>query len=62
MAFDPKYFADALEIGATLRLLDGLNPGMTTDPPGNFCLIMNQRVVPGAAIDNVASPAPAIAA
>ena len=43
ISFDPHYLADALVIGATLRLVDSLNPGMTTDPSGNFCLVMNQR-------------------
>jgi len=43
IAFDPKYLADALEIGPTLRLVDKLNPGMATDPTGNFCVLMSQR-------------------
>ena len=43
IAFDPKYLADALEIGPTLRLVDKLNPGMATSPSGNFCVLMNQR-------------------
>ena len=46
ISFDPKYLADALEIGSTLRLVDDLNPGMTTSPSGNFCVIMNRRVAP----------------
>ena len=40
---DPKYHADALAIGATLRLVDGMNPGMATGPSGNYCIIMPQR-------------------
>ncbi len=43
MSFDPHYLADALVIGSTLHLVDGLNPGKTTDPSGNFCVLMNQR-------------------
>lgn len=42
IAFDPKYLADALEIGPTLRLVDKLNPGMATGPSGNFCLLMSE--------------------
>ncbi len=64
IAFPSNHLADAISIGATLRLVDGLNPGMTTDPSGNFCLIMNQRVVPESVTEDAAckSPAPAIAA
>ncbi len=40
IAFDPKYLADALVIGPTLRLVDKLNPGMATSPSGNFCVLM----------------------
>lgn len=43
IAFDPKYLADSIEIGPTLRLVDKLNPGMTTGPSGNFCVLMSQR-------------------
>jgi DNA polymerase III sliding clamp (beta) subunit (PCNA family) len=64
MAFDPRFLADALEIGATLRLVDSLNPGMTTDPSGNFCVLMSLRfteeTVTGQA--PIETPAPAIAA
>ena len=64
MAFDPRYLADALEIGATLRLVDSLNPGMTTDPSGNFCLLMSQRFTeePVTGQVPIESPAPAKAA
>ena len=64
IAFPPKHLADALSIGATLHLVDHLNPGMTTDPSGNFCLVMNQRVAPESVTEEAAcgSPAPAIAA
>jgi DNA polymerase-3 subunit beta len=43
ISFNPAYLADALEIGSTLQLVDGLNPGMTIDQFGNFCVIMNLR-------------------
>ena len=64
IAFPPKHLADALSIGATLRLVDHLNPGMATDPCGNFCVIMNLRVAPESASEETAwkSPAAAIAA
>jgi hypothetical protein len=41
----PKFLADALAIGPTLRLIDGLSPGMTSDPSGTFCVIMPCRCV-----------------
>ena len=66
MSFDPHYLADALVIGATLHLVDGLNPGKTTDPSGNFCLVMNQRFdeEPAAegSVGNPVPPASAMAA
>jgi DNA polymerase-3 subunit beta len=64
MAFDPRYLADAFEIGATLRLVDSLNPGMTTDPSGNFCVLMSLRFSEDIAMEEGTSgtPAPAIAA
>jgi hypothetical protein len=64
IAFDPKYLADALEIGPTLRLVDKLNPGMTSSPSGEFCLLMNQRFTEQTATENATNgtPAPAIAA
>ena len=63
-AFDPKYLADALEIGPTLRLVDKLNPGMATSPSGNFCVLMSQRFTgetPGVETASE-TPAPAMAA
>ena len=45
IAFAPGYLADALEIGSTLRLIDGLSPGMTSDASGTFCVIMPCRCV-----------------
>ena len=64
IAFDPKYLADALEVGPSLRLVDKLNPGMATDASGNFCVLMSRRFTGEAASGNgaCAIPAPAIAA
>jgi DNA polymerase-3 subunit beta len=64
MAFDPRYLADALEIGATLRLVDSLNPRMTTDRSGNFCVLMSQRFTeePVTGQATIETPAPAKAA
>jgi DNA polymerase III sliding clamp (beta) subunit (PCNA family) len=45
ISFNPKYLADALAIGSTLRLIDGITPGVVTDPAsGNYCLIMPCRL------------------
>ena len=70
ISFDPKYLADAIAIGATLRLVDGLNPGMATGPSGNYCIIMPQRFSgheeekssSGENVVQTPAPAPAIAA
>jgi hypothetical protein len=43
MCFDPKYLADALEFGATLRLGGDLHLGMVGEPSGEFCLLMSRR-------------------
>jgi hypothetical protein len=44
VSFSPKYLADDLEIGSTLRLIDGMTPAVATDPAsGNYCLIMPCR-------------------
>jgi hypothetical protein len=45
IAFAPGYLADALTIGPTLRLIDGISPGMASSPSGNFCVLMPQRCV-----------------
>nr|MCU0749737.1 hypothetical protein [Akkermansiaceae bacterium] len=47
-AFHPRYLADALEIGATLCLVDELSPGICRNPNGRFCVIMPMRVTLGA--------------
>jgi DNA polymerase-3 subunit beta len=45
ISFNPKHLADALAIGSTLRLIDGITPGVVTDPAsGNYCLIMPCRL------------------
>ena len=64
ISFKPEALADAFAIGATLSLVDHLSPGMVTDPSGNFCVVMNLRVVPESVTEDAAckSPAPAIAA
>lgn len=62
IAFDPKYLADALKIGPTLRLVGKLNPGMATSSSGNFCLLMNRRFTEKTEKEYTTSetPAPAI--
>ena len=62
IAFDPKYLADALEIGPTLRLVDKFNPGMATSPSGNFCILMNLRFTEETTKEETTSETPAIAA
>ncbi len=59
IAFDPKYLADALEIGQTLRLVDKLNPGMATGPSGNLCLLMSLRFTEETVTEHNASGTPA---
>ncbi len=50
IAFAPGYLAEALAIGPTLRLIDGISPGMAVDPvSGNFCVLMPCRCVAGVA-------------
>lgn len=61
IAFDPKYLADAIEIGPTLRLVDKLSPGMATSPSGNFCLLMNQRFTEETTKEELTNEAPAAA-
>jgi DNA polymerase-3 subunit beta len=46
IAFAPGFLAAALAIGPTLRLIDGISPGMAVDPSsGNFCVLMPCRCV-----------------
>jgi len=63
IAFAPGYLAHALAIGPTLRLIDGMSPGMTSDPSGPFCVIMPCRCVaeveaPEASVEQAAAPTP----
>ena len=58
IAFDPKYLADAIEIGQTLRLVDKLNPGVTTGPSGNFCVLMSLRFTENTAMEQSTSETP----
>jgi hypothetical protein len=64
IAFAPGYLAHALAIGPTLRLIDGLSPGMASSPSGNFCVLMPQRCAPEDApeVDVKQAKAPAKAA
>ena len=43
IAFAPRLLADALEIGSTLCLSDGMTPGVCRHPSGRFCLVMPCR-------------------
>ena len=45
ISFAPGYLAEALAIGPVLRLIDGISPGLTTGPTGNYCVIMPCRCV-----------------
>jgi len=64
ISLQPKFLADALTIGPTLRLIDGISPIKTTDPSGSFCVLMPWRCVAeeaGEVVDGKAV-APAVAA
>ena len=43
ISFNSRHLAKALAVGNTLRLTDGMSPGMMTDPSGNYCVIMPCR-------------------
>ena len=63
ISFGPRYLADALEIGSTLCLSDGLTPGGCRHPSGRFCVIMPCRFTEASdAGGKAAGPAAAIAA
>ena len=52
ISFSPRYLADALVIGSTLRLIDGMTPAVATDPAsGNYCLIMPGRFTEEAEVE-----------
>lgn len=44
IAFYPLFLADALDIGSTLCLSDGLSPGICRHPSGRFCVIIPIRI------------------
>jgi hypothetical protein len=58
IAFNPSYLADALEIGSTLCLSDGVSPGLCRHPSGRFCVIMPMRVSIAASSDDQAGDDP----
>jgi hypothetical protein len=64
ISFSPQFLADAIVIGSTLRLSDGLSPGLVTDPSGNYCVLMPCRGVTEAVTEEAAdkSTAQAMAA
>lgn len=42
----PQFLVEALAIGSTLRLIEGISPGMAVDQSsGNFCVLMPCRCV-----------------
>jgi len=44
--FSARHLANALTIGATIQLLDGMHPCLFTDPSGNFSVLMPVRSCP----------------
>jgi hypothetical protein len=43
IAFDPHHLASVLEIGATLRFIDGMSPLLASGPGGVYCVLMPMR-------------------
>jgi hypothetical protein len=43
IAFEPLFLASALEIGPTLRFIDGMSPLLASGPGGVFCVLMPMR-------------------
>jgi len=63
IAFAPGYLAEALAIGSTLRLIDGISPGMAFDPAsGNFCVLMPWRCVAEEEVETGQVQTPGVAA
>jgi len=64
ISFKPKVLADALAIGSTLRLIDGMSPIKATDPSGSFCVLTPWRCVAEDAAESAAghASAPGVAA
>jgi DNA polymerase III sliding clamp (beta) subunit (PCNA family) len=46
ISFSPRHLANALTIGATIQLLDGMHPCLVTDQSGNFSVLMPVRSCP----------------
>jgi len=44
IAFNPRFLADALELGNTLCLSDEMNPGLFRHPTGRISVLMPMRV------------------
>ena len=49
IAFNPRFLADALEIGSTLCLNDEQSPGICRHPSGRLCVVMPMRPTTAAA-------------
>ena len=46
ISFSARHLANALTIGTTIQLLDGMHPCLVTDPSGNFSVLMPVRSCP----------------
>jgi DNA polymerase III sliding clamp (beta) subunit (PCNA family) len=46
ISFSARHLANALTIGATIQLLDGMYPCLVSDPSGNFSVLMPVRSSP----------------
>jgi DNA polymerase-3 subunit beta len=68
IAFEPLFLASALEIGPTLRFIDGMSPLLASGPGGVFCVLMPMRCTAEAApqqvgpTNNTTTPPQAVAA
>jgi len=68
IAFDPHHLASVLEIGATLRFIDGMSPLLASGPGGVYCVLMPMRCTVEAApqqvgpTGNATTPTQAVAA
>ena len=66
IAFDPHHLASVLEIGATLRFIDGMSPLLASGPGGVYCVLMPQRcdaaIVAAHASSQVPQQTPPVAA
>jgi DNA polymerase-3 subunit beta len=57
IAFEPHYLASVMEIGPTVRFIDGLSPLLASGPGGAYCVLMPMRCVPESAVAHAASQA-----